>query len=543
MPEFGDGGAGAELETGCHLFVGGVAVAVDIEVEVVEIASENIETHREVAIEQIGFGEADLDRPLELRDVGGKAQLLGPAAEIALLDREAEDEAFEAGEAGGELERAGRPFFHVDLQRDPVWGRARRLLHLQLVLEEAQALDAIARALDLDRVEGVAFGKAELAADHLVAGAGVAVHGDALDIDARSFVHHEGDVHLLLVLVPIEVRADFGEGITQEADGFGEAVDGVLDQLGVVPVALFHGQQVLEGFGLHVADLAGEIDIAELVAIAFLDDVGDDEIAAVGREFGDRGDDAEVGIALGQVELPELLLIEGQTVGIIGVVGGEEPQGAGLAGHHLAAELIVGKPLVSDDVDLPDLGLGAFRDLENEIDPVLFELDDLGFDPGGEAAAAPVEFEDARDISPGPAAGEDLPRGDLDLLADLVFLDALGAFDDHPVDDRVFAHVDGEVAVAVVADFHVGEQFGCEQRLQRAVCADPIVGLAGAQIDVGADGVGLEALVADDVERADDPDLGGGGGCGGRCCRGEGCCGRCSRLGRLPGRRGGGGGG
>ena len=74
------------------------------------------------------------------------------------------------------------------------------------------------------------------------------------------------------------------------------------------------------------------LDRAELVARPFLDDVGDDEVAAVGRQLGERRDDAEIGIALGQVESAQLLLVGGEAVGIVAVVRLEEAeQAAGLA--------------------------------------------------------------------------------------------------------------------------------------------------------------------------------------------------------------------
>ncbi len=52
-------------------------------------------------------------------------------------------------------------------------------------LEEAQAADTGARAVDQDAVEGVAFLQAELPPDHLVQGAAVAGDVDLFDIDAR----------------------------------------------------------------------------------------------------------------------------------------------------------------------------------------------------------------------------------------------------------------------------------------------------------------------------------------------------------------------
>ena len=49
-----------------------------------------------------------------------------------------------------------------------------------------------------------------------------------------------------------------------------------------------------------------------------------------------------------------------------------------------------------------DLGHVALVDLEHEIDAVLVELDDLGLDRGGEAAAAAIEVEDALDVGLDP---------------------------------------------------------------------------------------------------------------------------------------------
>ncbi len=62
------------------------------------------------------------------------------------------------------------------------------------VLEEAQGADVVARAVDQGAVVGVALGQVHLAADDVVQGAGVAGHVDALDVDARAFVHLEHHV-------------------------------------------------------------------------------------------------------------------------------------------------------------------------------------------------------------------------------------------------------------------------------------------------------------------------------------------------------------
>ena len=112
-----------------------------------------------------------------------------------------------------------------------------------------------------------------------------------------------------------------------------------------------------------------------------------------GRQLGKRRDDAEIGIALGQVEGAQLLLVGGEPVRIVGVVRLQEAeQAAGLARVHLLAQAAVAEMLVADDVDRADLGEVALVDLEHDVDAVLVELDDLGLDawrrsgPGGDTA-------------------------------------------------------------------------------------------------------------------------------------------------------------
>ena len=143
--------------------------------------------------------------------------------------------------------------------------------------------------------------------------------------------------------------------------------------------------------GIEVAKLAFRLDRAEFVARTFFDHIGDDEVAAVGGEFGQRRHDAEVGIALGQVEGAQLLLVGRKPVRVVAVVRLEEAEhAAGFLGEHFLAEPAVGIFLVADDVDRADLGLVALGDFEHQVDAVLVELDDLRFDrwprtgPGGD---------------------------------------------------------------------------------------------------------------------------------------------------------------
>src|SRR3546814_10055133 len=83
----------------------------------------------------------------------------------------------------------------------------------------AERLDTVARTLDLEAVERIPFGKAELAPDHLVLGARVAVDVHPLHIDARRFGHLEGDRHRQVVLVADKLRPHIGKGIALQTGG------------------------------------------------------------------------------------------------------------------------------------------------------------------------------------------------------------------------------------------------------------------------------------------------------------------------------------
>ena len=408
------------------------------------------------------------------------------------------------------MQFAGGPFLDIGFQHDAIRRGAGLLLDVQLVLEEAKPKQAILGALHLDRVEGIPFGQAEFAADHIVVRDGVAVDRHPFDIDARHLPDLEGDVHRQVFLVAVELRAHIGKGIAQKTSGFRQAFDGVFNGLRVVPIAFLHADDRAEFLGLDIAQLAFQLDLAELVALTLFHDIGDNEVLLVGRELGhDRGD-AEIGIAFGQIILPQFLLVVGQTIGIIGVVGGEEAPGAGLFGSHLLPDRAFLELGIAQDVDLADLGFRAFADLEDHIDAVLFELHNLGLDTGGKAAAAAIEFKNAAQIGAGFRSGEDLARREADFLADLLFLHPLGAFDDDPVDHRIFLHLDDERAI-VVADGGIGKQFGGIERLERGIERITIIAIANGKVEVGADRFRFQTLGAAHDNAAHDAGIGGSG--------------------------------
>ncbi len=344
--------------------------------------------------------------------------------------------------------------------------------------------------------------KTKFAAQHLVLRQGVAVHIDPLDIDARRFFQREGNVHLQRILVAPELRFDIGKGIAERARQFGQLFDRVLDQLGIIRIAGLHRQVGRHALVAEIAQLAFHADFAEAVLLPFLDHISNDEIALVGCQFGHGGDHAEIGIALRQVELAQLLLVESKPVGVIAGVGAEKAGQTRLLGHHLAAQLAIRKDFVADDVDLTNLGFRPFGNLVHDIDTILAELHGLGFDRSGEAPLSLVQFDDTLRIGAHLGPGVYLARGKFDFGRNLVGFQPIVAFQNDPVDDRIFDHLDHHVA-AIVAHGGTGEQFGRVQILDRLVSGGLCVGFAGRQADIADDGLRFEPLGTDHRQRAD----------------------------------------
>lgn len=158
---------------------------------------------------------------------------------------------------------------------------------------------------------------------------------------------------------------------------------------------------------------------------------------------------------------------------------------------------------VADEDDALDPGRRPLVDLEHEIDPVLLERDDLGIDRGREAGIAPVEVEDALDVALHLRSRVDDARPKLDFLLQGLVVELVVPLERDPVDDRVLDHADDE-CVALAPQRHIGEETGREEGLERAVDPLGVVGIAGLDREIRADGLRLDPLRALDLHLADD---------------------------------------
>ena len=213
------------------------------------------------------------------------------------------------------------------------------------------------------------------------------------------------------------------------------------------------------------------------------------------RQLGNGREHPEVGIALIRIELTQQLAVIFETIRVIIVVRREEAPPTRFARHQLAAQATIGIAFIADEVDTANAGDRSFGNLEDQIDPVLRLLDDLGRHGRGKATGATIDFDDTLDVGLDPRAREDRARLGLDLVGDLLVIDRAVPLEDDAVDDRVFLHPDDH-DLAAILHLHVGKQAGRKQGLDRQVDQAAVKRLARLEQQVGQDRVGLDPLIA-----------------------------------------------
>src|SRR5689334_4338157 len=198
-----------------------------------------------------------------------------------------------------------------------------------------------------------------------------------------------------------------------------------------------------------------------------------------------------------EIEAPQLSPVHFDTIRIIEIVAQEKAQEICLArlDHLLETRRRIG--LVANEHDLLDSGSRALLDLEYEIDALVRQLDDLGFNVHVEAAAATIDIghTDSVALHHGPRQRS---RGfRLQLASQLVVLDVLVSLERHPVDHRVF-HDSHDQTVTHATDADILKQAGGKQLLQSSVCGHVVKPPAGLHTKVGADRLGFDPAVAFD---------------------------------------------
>jgi hypothetical protein len=370
------------------------------------------------------------------------------------------------------------------------------------VLQIIEVLQAPFGTIDQRPIVGVAFGDVELAADHVIAGLGIAADVDPLDIGALPLLDREKEVDGPPLAVAIRSRLHRGERETLPRGFDRHVLDRFLDRFRVVDVARRHPQARLQQPAAQRRYLRADLDGADPILLALVDREGDDESLLRRVELAQRRHHPNVDIAMLEVEAAQELAVRLDPVRIIDVAGLQEGEQAGFHGLDLVLQTIGRIGVIADEVDGLDVGLGAFADLEHQVDAAVGQFDDLGIDVDVEAAAAPIDLDHALHVGLDHGARKRAALLRLDFQLELVLLDLLVALECDSIDDRVFdqGHDD---AAAGLADAHVLEQAGRVQRLVGVVDHLGVETAARSHPEIGADRRGFDAPIAFDDNRID----------------------------------------
>ena len=121
---------------------------------------------------------------------------------------------------------------------------------------------------------------------------------------------------------------------------------------------------------------------------------------------------------------------------------------------------------VAGEGDRPDLDQRPFIDDEGKINPVFIKFDDLRVDDRRISASCLIDFQQALAGLERKPAGIDPARLDIDDLEQLFIIKGVIALDIHPVDDRVFDHLDAQNG-PIDVNIDVREQLGLKKPFKR----------------------------------------------------------------------------
>ena len=191
------------------------------------------------------------------------------AEDIGIADRDLGQHAGRRGVAAGDEEIAGLLLLQRDVEHDAVRRRARLLGDFD-GLEIAQRLEAALAAIDQRRVIGVAFAEIEFAPDHVVAGPGIAVDVDALDVKAFALLDRVDQIDQL-------ARLPFAAGHhgRERLAGFGQRhrhiLDGFVDRIGVINIAGLRVHSIPHCRRINGVHDRFDLDLAEPILRTFVE--------------------------------------------------------------------------------------------------------------------------------------------------------------------------------------------------------------------------------------------------------------------------------
>ena len=236
----------------------------------VVLTAEQFDSGRDLGAEKIRFGRGQID-PARILAVGeGSLDVLARTVEIALGDLDLDERAVGGRVAAGNVEIAGCLVNRLDIEDDMVRcgaGLARYFHGFEVV----QILQAPFGPVDQRFVVGIAFRDIELAPDHVIAGARVAMNLDPFDIGAGPLFDHEGDVDTLRGGIAREARGRLGKGITELCHFDGQKLGGLVQGVAVEHRAWMGRWKSAKLVAIQARNVADDADFPEEIERTFVD--------------------------------------------------------------------------------------------------------------------------------------------------------------------------------------------------------------------------------------------------------------------------------
>ena len=195
---------------------------------------------------EVRVGGIDDKNLVEFARTDLQTQKVASAQDVVLGGAKGQEQLFKRRVTRAQLQRAGRPFNHIDLQIDLVGGPG----HFDRVDVDfpqiTQSFDAVARESNFFSVIPGRLKLANLAPDDFIAGAGVARNVDATDIRTPRRVGAQNHSDQLGLAVELGHGFDAGKCVSKIAKVIGECLGGLGHLIDVVGLAGFNPDQRFE---------------------------------------------------------------------------------------------------------------------------------------------------------------------------------------------------------------------------------------------------------------------------------------------------------
>ena len=393
---------------------------------------------RNAIVRKIRIGLRKRDRAAVMAGIEFNADRVAATGEVCLRNRCRQGEFFRLRKGAADQEVTRWFFHHRHVDVDLV-GRALRFRRVDgHVLEVAQAVDTVARQLDLVAVVPGRFELAEFAADDFIARGGVAGDIHVAHVHALARIDEESKTHFMLVTVDFGIGIDVGKRIAERGQAVLDAFIRGRQARARVNLAFAHQVQRFQLF-FAAEHLAFELGAGDLVLFTFGDIDRQVDIFFIGRDRHLRGVDLHLDIATIQVVGLQRLDVARQ-LGLRILVGLRVPaEPAARVQGQLIAQFLVREGLVADDVDLLDAGHVALVDGEHHVDAVALDRRDGGGDLHAVQAMRQVLALELLFRAVDRSLVENLRFADADFLQSLdqhIFFKFLGAREFHGSDGR-----------------------------------------------------------------------------------------------------------